>query len=72
MTISISTGQIELLQLLAIVFVVSDKLPMMGASTLNKVSNYLLLNFASFDIKMWITLFLVRSLVSLLQCPSDL
>ena len=46
---------IELLQLLAIVFAITE-LPMMGAGILGTASNYLLLNFATFEIKMWMTL----------------
>ena len=48
---------VEFLQLLCLVFVISD-IPMLGANSLNMASNYLLLNFASFEVKMWITLFL--------------
>lgn len=45
---------VEFLQLLALVFVISD-IPMVGATTLNAASQYLLLNFASFNIKFWLT-----------------
>lgn len=45
---------VEFLQLLALVFIVSD-IPMPGASTLNTASQYLLLNFASFNVKLWLT-----------------
>ena len=45
---------VEFLQLLALVFIISD-LPMPGASTLNTASQYLLLNFASFNVKLWLT-----------------
>lgn len=48
---------VELLQLLALVFVVSD-LPMPGAGILNTASQYLLLNFASFNVKLWLTFFI--------------
>lgn len=45
---------VEFLQLLALVFAVSD-IPMLGAKTLNTASQYLLLNFASFDVKLWLS-----------------
>ena len=45
---------VEFLQLLALVFVISD-IPMSGASSLNTASQYLLLNFASFNVKLWLT-----------------
>lgn len=48
---------VELLQLLALVFVTSD-LPMPGADTLSTASQYLLLNFASFNVKLWLTFFI--------------
>lgn len=44
---------VEFLQLLALVFVISD-IPMVGATTLNTASQYLLLNFASFNVKLWL------------------
>lgn len=51
---------VEFLQLLALVFIISD-IPMVGANTLNTASQYLLLNFASFHVKLWLTfsLFLI-------------
>ncbi|KAL9966168.1 hypothetical protein ACROYT_G024206 [Oculina patagonica] len=45
---------VEFLQLLALVFILSD-IPMPGADTLNTASQYLLLNFASFNVKLWLT-----------------
>ncbi|KAJ7389812.1 hypothetical protein OS493_028781 [Desmophyllum pertusum] len=45
---------VEFLQLLALVFIISD-IPMPGATTLNTASQYLLLNFASFNVKLWLT-----------------
>lgn len=45
---------VEFLQLLALVFVVPG-IPMYGAATLNQASHYLLLNFASFEFKFWMT-----------------
>ena len=48
---------VELFQLLALVFVVSD-IPMPGADTLHTASEYLLLNFASFNVKLWLTFFI--------------
>lgn len=45
---------VEFLQLLALVFVLSD-IPMPGAETLNTASQYLLLNFAAFNVKLWLT-----------------
>ncbi|XP_031568248.1 uncharacterized protein LOC116302959 [Actinia tenebrosa] len=48
---------VEFLQLLALVFVVSE-IPMYGAATLNKASQYLLLSFATFEVKFWLTIIL--------------
>ena len=45
---------VEFLQLLALVFILSD-IPMPGADSLNTASQYLLLNFASFNVKLWLT-----------------
>ena len=45
---------VEFLQLLALVFVIGD-IPMTGAQTLNSAAQYLLLNFASFEVKLWLT-----------------
>lgn len=45
---------VEFLQLLALVFVISD-IPMVGAGPLNTASQYLLLNLASFDVKLWLS-----------------
>ena len=45
---------VEFLQLLALVFVINE-IPMRGAGTLNTASQYLLLNFASFNVKLWLT-----------------
>lgn len=48
---------VEFLQLLAVVFIIND-IPMTGATILNTGSQYLLLNFASFHVKLWLTVFL--------------
>lgn len=48
---------VEFLQLLALVFVIND-IPMVGADVLNSASQYLLLNLASFKVKLWLTFFM--------------
>ena len=48
---------VEFLQLLAVVFIIND-IPMAGTTILNTGSQYLLLSFASFHVKLWLTVFL--------------
>ena len=45
---------VEVLQLIALVFSLNE-LPMAGSEVLNKFSNYLLFNFASFEVKLSLT-----------------
>ena len=49
---------VEYFQLLALVFTVAD-LPMLGAGVLHTASRYILLDFATFKVKLWITFALI-------------